>query len=307
MGLYLDKTGLGRLWAKCKSTFAAKSPSKNFGRTSASADVDWYKQILSITQSATWKYFYTKLYVEDAESQKCYAEFVISGRTSNTIDNVSLKIEKLAGYGTCELLAKHNATTHTTEIYLKVHGTYVSPYITLENASTNISIYNSGSWTQSMYSPTWTSARNGLLDSIYPVGSIYMSVNSTSPSTFLGGTWVQLQNRFLLGAGSAYSNGATGGSNKHKHNYKVRYSAYYNGLATIDGDDNCIKAATYDVSNNISWGGKTKVGSSSAGVNNGITEGSRQTSADVYEVTGTTDNVNNMPPYLVVYMWKRTA
>ena len=51
-----------------------------------------------------------------------------------------------------------------------------------------------------------------ILNLTYPVGSIYMSVNSTNPGTLFGGTWVQLQNRFLLGAGSSYSNGATGGS-----------------------------------------------------------------------------------------------
>ena len=51
-----------------------------------------------------------------------------------------------------------------------------------------------------------------VVDSIYPVGSIYMSVNSTSPATLFGGTWSQLKDRFLLGAGDTYSNGATGGA-----------------------------------------------------------------------------------------------
>lgn len=55
-----------------------------------------------------------------------------------------------------------------------------------------------------------------MLDNVWPVGSIYMSVISTNPSTLFGGTWQQLQNRFLLGAGSSYSNGATGGEATHK-------------------------------------------------------------------------------------------
>ena len=37
--------------------------------------------------------------------------------------------------------------------------------------------------------------------SIYPVGAIYMSVSSTSPASLFGGTWEQIQNRFLLAAG----------------------------------------------------------------------------------------------------------
>ena len=54
-----------------------------------------------------------------------------------------------------------------------------------------------------------------LINAIYPVGSIYMSVNSTSPATLFGGTWQRIQDRFLLSAGSTYSAGATGGEATH--------------------------------------------------------------------------------------------
>ena len=38
-----------------------------------------------------------------------------------------------------------------------------------------------------------------LINMIYPVGSIYMSVNATSPATLFGGTWQQIKdNRFIL-------------------------------------------------------------------------------------------------------------
>ena len=46
----------------------------------------------------------------------------------------------------------------------------------------------------------------------YPVGSIYMSVNATSPSVLFGGTWEQLKDTFLLSAGDTYANGSTGGA-----------------------------------------------------------------------------------------------
>ena len=52
-------------------------------------------------------------------------------------------------------------------------------------------------------------------DKVYPVGSIYMSVNNTSPASLFGGTWEQLKDRFLLGCGDTYSNGATGGEASH--------------------------------------------------------------------------------------------
>lgn len=51
-----------------------------------------------------------------------------------------------------------------------------------------------------------------IVDSVYPVGSIYMSVASTSPATLFGGTWAQLKDRFLLGAGDTYEAGNTGGN-----------------------------------------------------------------------------------------------
>lgn len=54
-----------------------------------------------------------------------------------------------------------------------------------------------------------------IVNLIYPVGSIYLSVNATSPATLFGGSWTQLKDRFLLGAGSTYTAAATGGSSTH--------------------------------------------------------------------------------------------
>ena len=46
----------------------------------------------------------------------------------------------------------------------------------------------------------------------YPIGAIYQSTVSTSPATLFGGTWVQLKDNFLVGAGGTYANGSTGGA-----------------------------------------------------------------------------------------------
>lgn len=51
-----------------------------------------------------------------------------------------------------------------------------------------------------------------LLNMIYPVGSIYMSVSSTDPGTIFGGTWERIKDRFLLAAGDTYTAGNTGGA-----------------------------------------------------------------------------------------------
>ncbi|EAY17056.1 hypothetical protein TVAG_297350 [Trichomonas vaginalis G3] len=59
-----------------------------------------------------------------------------------------------------------------------------------------------------------TSMKNEILQTLYPVGSIYTSMNSTNPATVLGfGTWKQIVDKFLYCA--RYSK-QTGGSKKIK-------------------------------------------------------------------------------------------
>ncbi len=120
-------------------------------------------------------------------------------------------------------------------------------------------------------------------DSIYPVGSIYMSVSATNPSTLFGGTWTQLKDRFLLGAGDTYSNNTTGGESTHtlttdeipSHSHKQRYTTTDFGQEGTTGN----------------WTFPRATGS---------------TAAYTYAAGGGQAH-NNMPPYLTVYMWKRTA
>lgn len=50
------------------------------------------------------------------------------------------------------------------------------------------------------------------LDKVYPIGSIYMSVNAANPSTFMGGTWEKISDKFLIGAGNKYSATSSGGN-----------------------------------------------------------------------------------------------
>lgn len=53
------------------------------------------------------------------------------------------------------------------------------------------------------------------VDDVYPVGSIYMSVNATDPGKLFGGTWQRIKERFLLGAGDTHAAGNTGGEFEH--------------------------------------------------------------------------------------------
>lgn len=124
--------------------------------------------------------------------------------------------------------------------------------------------------------------KSSVLDA-YPVGSIYMSVNSTSPASLFGGTWEQLKDRFLLGAGDTYSNGSTGGSATH--------------TLTIDE----MPSHTHSQSMAAAVGAWGQTGSDLRGV---WTEWTKY--QDTLSAGGSKAH-NNMPPYLVVYIWKRTA
>ena len=132
---------------------------------------------------------------------------------------------------------------------------------------------------------------SNVADTAYPVGSIYMSVNSTSPATLFGGTWEQIKDRFLLSAGDTYTAGSTGGEATHTltvdempvHNHN------YNSPLAVWGPTTTNNGFTY-------VGGTHWEGSDTAGGNYAHTAN-----------TGGNQSHNNMPPYLAVYMWRRIA
>lgn len=152
-----------------------------------------------------------------------------------------------------------------------------------------------------------------LLD-VYPVGSIYMSVNSTSPATLFGGTWEQLENRFLLGAGSTYSAGSTGGNATmaHTHTMSHTHNLDSDGYAKIALYSNGGDVAYREKSGVATWTANFMVsGSGGSGSSVALSsiygaELGGKTAGSSAANTGAASNTNNMPPYLTVYMWKRT-
>lgn len=135
-----------------------------------------------------------------------------------------------------------------------------------------------------------------IFDLIYPVGSIYISVNSTNPQVLFGGTWEQIQGKFLLGMSSSYPVGSTGGSKDavvvaHTHN-PANEAGYY-GFIT-----NSPKAFTVgDMGSQSGSGRYYPYAPTEFDISRNSTTGS----------TGVSGTDKNMPPYLAVAMWKRTA
>lgn len=145
---------------------------------------------------------------------------------------------------------------------------------------------------------------------IYPVGSIYLSINSASPADLFGGTWERIKDKFLLASGDTYSAGSTGGEAEHtlsaaempRHAHTVRI---WDPQGTR-GDAQGAYAATYGATLvTVPYGATTPLtwnNSTPHVADNGLGD-----PAGVTEFSGGEQPHNNLPPYLAVYAWKRTA
>lgn len=130
-----------------------------------------------------------------------------------------------------------------------------------------------------------------IANALYPVGSIYMSVNNTNPSTFFGGTWEAWgAGKVPVGVDTSDTNFSTveqtGGEKQHTltiaempaHNHTIPCTPTAN-----DGSEPTYQAA--------------QVNAEATGYHNSI----------VAVSSGGGSPHNNLQPYITCYMWKRTA
>ena len=151
------------------------------------------------------------------------------------------------------------------------------------------------------------SKKSSIFDLIYPIGAIYMSVNNVNPNVLFGGRWEQLKDRFLLGSGDVYTNGATGGS---ADAVVVSHTHTQQSHSHTNTDGNFVTSDVASANNtrvNYSANGNRMVD----GINttNSIFHHRPATSdkTAINNATGVDGTGKNMPPYLAVYMWKRIA
>lgn len=140
-----------------------------------------------------------------------------------------------------------------------------------------------------------------IVNLIYPVGSIYMSVSGTSPATLFGGTWERITGKFLLAATDSSSSGAsqaagnTGGDATHTLQKAELPAQDYDIHYTYGGQD--LVAGV--VGSSVYTGGGGKIGTFYAG---------SATSAKLHTGNlGSGNAFSILPPFLSVYVWKRTA
>lgn len=132
---------------------------------------------------------------------------------------------------------------------------------------------------------------NTLMEMIYPVGSIYLSSNALNPSILFGfGTWEKIEDRFLLGAGSIYTAGDIGGEAEHT-------------LTELE-----MPAHDHEFDRHQLWRNETIPPTTSSETNGyGANNKTLPIYTDTTIATGAGEAHNNMPPYLVVYMWRRLS
>lgn len=142
----------------------------------------------------------------------------------------------------------------------------------------------------------------------FPVGSVFIAVVSTNPGTLLGyGTWSAFATgRMLIGLDSGDTDydvvEETGGAKTHTlveanlpaHSHSVTDSGHTHGLNRYPTTTGGSSGFTADTSMS---GTPTAVTLITQSATTGITIGN----------TGSGTAVNHMPPYIAVYMWKRTA
>lgn len=182
-------------------------------------------------------------------------------------------------------------------------------------------------------------AVEGSAQTLFPIGSIYMSVNEVDPSTIFGGTWERIKDRFILASGDTYANGARGGSAtntltaaqlpSHSHSYTAPSSVGGHAITVneMPTHSHVITGVTgSQVVTGASLMGKgttstteilvvtdidkqiVNVNSTAANTGGGAEHShALNTSAGTTGSIGSGAAVNNMPPYLAVNVWVRTA
>lgn len=153
------------------------------------------------------------------------------------------------------------------------------------------------------------------IDAIYPVGSVYISVNATNPgSLFQGTTWVAFAaGRAIVGVGtnndSSWTNGQLRGAEGHvlmqsempAHNHDS--GSLVNATA---GNHNHSVYFNFDGQS----GGFESVGANSNGSDVRTTSNAGNHTHSISGNTGTAGgnaSHNNVQPSIGVHMWQRTA
>jgi hypothetical protein len=121
----------------------------------------------------------------------------------------------------------------------------------------------------------------------FPIGTILTTTNSTNPGTYIGGTWTAIEGKFLLAQSEDHTAGETGGAE----------------TVTLTVDE--LPSHRHGMDNYLIDDGTEQM----RGWNGFTMRGKEVFIAELVKTRAVGGNMphENMPPYLVVYMWERTA
>lgn len=145
----------------------------------------------------------------------------------------------------------------------------------------------------------------------FPVGAIYMSVDSRNPSQIFGGKWEQIKDKFLLCAGTTYKPGTSGGNANHNHttgNCTLNVNQIPSHQHMTSNGENGAILNWSNITSGDYWGHKYKEGSFASNGAYALNQlRTSPTGGNQAHNHGNTGSTSNMPPYLAVYVWRRTA
>jgi hypothetical protein len=230
---------------------------------------------------------------------------------NNTTGAVTVKVSGQTGVSVpaaAKMVLVSNGTDVVTATNYMTGATFPSPTLTGTPVAPTASL---GTNTTQIATTAFVLANGTSLSTIYPIGTIYTSTVSTNPATLFGfGTWVAFgAGRVLLGDGGGYSAGATGGSAdaitvSHTHTASFTGTAlgthqHYVGSrdSTADNGGNYAQEFVQDY---------TSTSNGPATYTNPVSAGTPAGSVSVTS-TGSSGTGANLQPYVVVYMWNRTA
>jgi hypothetical protein len=157
--------------------------------------------------------------------------------------------------------------------------------------------------------------------SVFPVGSVYFTSVNTSPSSFLGGTWVNIaQGRFIAGIGvGTGDNGVTktiqSGNNNGEYSHVMSVSELpahtHTGYTAVNGVNGAATGASVGATWSEFFIGKKVVEHENSGHSNTLVTSSSTPAMGldgvvVLDNTGSGSSFNISPPSFGLYVWQRT-
>jgi hypothetical protein len=197
-------------------------------------------------------------------------------------------------------------STGTGNTVLSTSPTLVTPILgtptsgTLDNCTSNTETLGTNNTQLAT-----TAFVQAAIEAQHPVGSLYFNAaNATNPATLLGfGTWTAFgAGRVLIGDGGGFTAGATGGSAD-----AVVVSHNHTATSIVTDPGHFHSATARGGSTPVSGGAGYTTGSTAGGAVNTGTAVTDITVATTNVAAGVSGTNANLQPYIVVYVWHRTA